>query len=179
MKSRWGAPQGIRDHPVVEPWGHRYILCQSEMPACSSIGIRLPFQICCHDNQREDFPELKAAQSQGLGVALGSLYGHLRRPTTSLWSILPSEHIQGQCDPFCCPQCFSRGHVSVREGNQGSGGYTEKLCGWVWDRIWVTLCSWGNDYSTGCWGKWLPQPQPGNCSPTHTHPSTQGKFSRT
>ena len=168
MKSRWGAPQGIKDHPVVEPWGHRYSLCQWEMPLCCSIRIKVPIPDLLPWQPEGGFSRAESCSIPGPWEALGSLYGHLRRPTTSLWSILPSEHIQGQCDPFCCHQCFSRGHV--RGGNQGSGGGTQRsLCGWVWDRIQVSLHSWGNDYSTGCWRKWLSQPQPENCSPTHTY----------
>lgn len=70
--------------------------------------------------------------------------------------------------------------ATLEEETKALGGTQRSLCGWVWDRIQVSLRSWGNDYSTGCWRKWLSQPQPENCSPTHRiHPSTQGKFSRT
>ena len=179
MKSRWGAPQGIKDHPVVEPWGHRYSLCQWEMPLCCSIRIKVPIPDLLPWQPEGGFSRAESCSIPGPWEALGSLYGHLRRPTTSLWSILPSEHIQGQCDPFCCHQCFSRGHV--RGGNQGSGGVHREACVaesgtgsrslYVVGEMTTQQVVEGNDCLN------LSQ----KTAPQHTriHPSTQGKFSRT
>lgn len=142
------------------------------MPPCCSIGIKVPIPDLLPWQPEGGFSRAKSCSIPGpwgwlWGASIATWGGQL----SASEAFYPLSIFRGNAILSAATSVFPEPTLVLEEETKalGGGGTQRSLCGWVWDGIRVSLGSWGNDYSTGCWRKWLLQPQPGNCSPTHTH----------